>query len=407
MLIIIGKNKYEYYDNTTDILKPLKNLTLSVSHSNIMIIENNNVLLCENSYNLVVYTINPNNNTTIQKLNIGEPVNYLNDDIVIVLKKSSKIPPKEFFNMIHLLGGKINVIRDNENYILITNKAKTIYFELASPEPIYYPYIIINKVDCRVNPKNILPPKKYLLYNKNYYDSDERCAHESNLSHFGLTTNHCTPMTEEEYYHVQQMPKTDECVNNVGTNVSIMTFDVSKIYSFINNFNNDYVTFFELKNGKGNGTYYKEGIYEETDFNRTSIKSIYIPKDFYLLLLQEFDIIPFYGPLLINVDEFDNKYYKRIIGIIVQKYKKGNVVVCGMYNKKQICMTFGKGITVLHPKLFIKLLYIKMDADVDGVSLFGDISAINLIESYKNNSENINKFIKVLYPRVVRSIKVK
>ena len=410
LILLTNKSEYEYY--TDDILAPLKKLNLVVSHSNIMIIENNNVLLCETNYELVIYIISAKNGNSINKLNVTDSFEQIINqtdinDIVIIMKKLSEIPKEHFFNNIRAIGGKINIIRKNENYILITNKQRTIYFELASPEPVYYPYIIINKVDCRINPKHILPPKKYILYNNNYYDSDERCAHESNLSHFGLTTTKCTPMTEHEYNQVQQMPRTDECINNVGTNVSMMTYDISKIYSFINNFNNNYVTFYELPNGKGNQTFYKEGIYGYTDFNRTSVNSIYIPADYYLFLIGNLDIIPFYGPLLVNVNEFTNKYYKRIEGIVIQKYKKGNVVVCGMYNKKQICMTFGKGITVLYPKLFIKILYIKMDGDVENVSLFGDISAINLIDSYKNTLENTDKFVKVLYPRIVRSIKVK
>ena len=78
----------------------------------------------------------------------------------------SEIPPKSFFDSVHKVGGIINIMRKGENYILVTNKRKTIYFELASPEPLYYPYVIMNKLDCRINPKSILPPKRYNLYNK-------------------------------------------------------------------------------------------------------------------------------------------------------------------------------------------------------------------------------------------------
>ena len=76
LILMTNKSKYEYYTNNIsapDILAPLKKLNLVVSHSNIMIIENNNVLLCETNYELVIYIISAKNGNSINKLNVTEP----------------------------------------------------------------------------------------------------------------------------------------------------------------------------------------------------------------------------------------------------------------------------------------------------------------------------------------------
>ncbi len=412
-LIYNNSYNYEHYTNNgQNILTKLKNLTLVVSHLDTTIIENENILLKENNYDLVIYIIK-NDISYYKKLDIDDNIqNIINDvnddDVIIILKKISKIPSKIFFDTIKQIGGKFNIIRDNENYILVTNKSKTIYFELASTEPIYYPYMIVNNIDCRINPKNIYPPLKYKFYDNKYFDNVERCAHESSQNYFALTDNVCTPLIEKEYNEIQKMTRTGDCINGLGVNESMATYNISKIYSFNDVYKNDLVTFFSEKGGKGDKLFLKEGEYTENDFNRSNINSIYVPKNYYVFLLTDsgYDIIPFYGEILINVDAFSNKYYNRIIGIVIQKYTLGNVIICGNYNKTQICLTYKKGITIFHPKLQLKILFIKMDDDTKEVSLFGDISSINLIEKYTNNNENINKFIKVLYPRVTRSIKV-
>ncbi len=409
-LIYNNSFNYEHYTNDNqDILTKLKNLTLFVSHLNITIINNENILLKENNCDLVIYVIK-NENSYFKQLNIDDNIQNIindvnNDDIIIILKKICKIPPNNFFDMIKQIGGKFNIIRDNENYILVTNKNRTIYFELASTEPIYYPYIIVNSIDCRKNPKNIYPPKQYKFYGNKYFDNVERCAHEKqSLTHFALTDTVCTPLTEMEYDKIQKMPRTGDCTNSLGINESMSTYNTTKIYSFSDLYKNDLVTFFSESSGKGDKLFLKEGEYTENDFNRSNINSIYVPKNYYVFLLTDYDIIPFYGEILINVNAFSNKYYNRVIGIIIQKYVKGNVIVCGNFNKKQIWFTYGKGITVFHPKLQLKVLFVKMDNDIETVSLFGDISSINLIDTYTNNKPNT--FVRVLYPRVTRSIKV-
>jgi hypothetical protein len=377
-----------------------------------MIIENGNMLLQETQYNLAVYVINNKNLSSVNTFNISDNIQglidsyFIDDNIIIILKKISDVPPSSFYDVIKKLGGKTNVIRKDENYILIINKEQSVYFELVSSEPIYYPYMIINKVDCRMNPRDILPPKKYLLYKSNYYDDAERCGHETNLTHFALDINRCTPLTDLEYQSIQEMPRTGECADGLGQNVSMATYGVSKIYTFKNMNNNNVVTFYEGASGTGKETYFKVGIYDENSFNRMPVGSLYVPPDYYLFVLTDKDILPYYGPLLINVDIFKTKYYNRVLGLIVQKYVLGNVVVCGSFNNNQICMTFGKGVTILYPKLFIKISFIKMDEDIETVSLFADISATDLIETF-TNGDSVNTYVPVMYPRVVRSISVK
>jgi len=144
--------KYESYTNVEqDMLTKLKYLTLSVSHTNILIMKNKNILLQETDTDLVIYIIK-HNTEYYKKLNIDNEIQNItkdldNDDIIIILRKTSKIPSKSFFDAIKQIGGKFNIIRNNENYILVTNKSRTIYFELASPEPIYYPYVMVNSID--------------------------------------------------------------------------------------------------------------------------------------------------------------------------------------------------------------------------------------------------------------------
>ena len=410
LLFLLYQNNYEYYASTSTeqstlnpiLLQKLKSLTIVVSHTNIMIINNQTTVLCGTDYGLVTYIITPNN-AHHEELDIDDDININTtspDDIIIILKKMNTNLSHKNFNLIKQYG-KFNVIRKDENYILVTNKNNTVYFEVSSPDPIYYPFTLINKTDCRINPKNILPPKKYLLYNNHYYDNLERCVHESPATNFALTTTKCIPLTAEEYNQIQTMPRTDECVMGVGTNISMATYNVTKIYSFLDVYKDELVTFFDNLNNK---FYFKEGTYAENDFNKINIKSIYVPPDYYVFLITDTDIIPYYGEVHTAVKEFRNKYYNRVITMIIQKYILGNVILCGNFQKKQICMTYNKGLTVFHPRLFIEVLFVKMDTDVTQVSLFEDIASVSLIDTYKNN--NTNQTIRVQYPRIVRSINV-
>lgn len=406
LILITYRNKYEHYSNLLD---PLQQLTITISPSNITIIKNHNIILSDTVNNLIFYIITPTT-LSIHKSDItnydSSIFNQINDpnNILIILKTvTNNAPSTQFLQQIKSVGGQAEIIRNIDNYILITNKDRTIYYESVTPNTIYYPSTKINSALCKVNPKNILPPKDYVLYNQSSYDKIVRCLHEKETQYFGIDNNYCIPLNPIEYNQIKQMPNADNCADGVGTDKNIMIYDTTKTYTLTNVKTDEYVVFYDLIDGKGNALVLKEGIYDEEEVNRSPIKSIYIPDNYYLFLIQDFDIIPYYGPLLINIKPHDN-YAQRFINVIVQKYKRGNVIVCGTYNKKQICMTYGKGITVLHPKLFIKILYIKMDENIKDVSLFGDISAINLIDNYKNNKTN--EYINVLYPRIIRSIKV-
>ncbi len=114
-LIYNNSFNYEHYTNDNqDILTKLKNLTLVVSHLNITIIENENILLKENNYELVIYVIK-NKNSYFKQLNIDDNIRHIindvnNDDIIIILKKICKIPPNNFFDTIKQIGGKFNII---------------------------------------------------------------------------------------------------------------------------------------------------------------------------------------------------------------------------------------------------------------------------------------------------------
>jgi hypothetical protein len=406
LILVTYKNNYEHY---TDPITPLQELTITILASNITIIKNHNIILSDTTNNLIFYIITPTTSTfyksdiTNYDPTIFNKINDPNNILIIIKTVTNTTPSIQFLQQLKSIGSQAETIRNVDNYILITNKDRTIYYESVTPTAIYYPSTKINSALCKVNPKNILPPKDYILYNQSSYDKIIQCLHEKETQHFGIDNNYCIPLTPNDYNQIKQMPNADNCVDGIGTDTNIMIYDTTKTYTLTNVKNNEYVVFYDLPDSKGNALVIKEGIYDEAEINRSPIKSIYIPENYYLFLIQDFDIIPYYGPLLINIKPHDN-YAQRFINVIVQKYKKGNVIVCGTYNNKQICMTYGKGITVLHPKLFIKILYIKMDENIKDVSLFGDISAINLIDNYKNTEPN--KYVNVLYPRIIRSIKV-
>lgn len=405
LIFVTYQNKYEYFNDQLD---PLKQLTITIAPSNITIIKNHKIILSDTTNNLIFYIITPTTSSFYQSdISNYDPTifNNINDhnNILIIIKSITNNTPIQFLQQLKSVGSNSNIIRNIDNYLLITNKDRTIYYESVTPNTIFYPSTKINNALCKVNPKNILPPKDYLLYNQSSYDKITKCLHERETQHFGIDNKYCIPLTPNDYNQIQQMPDADNCIGGIGTDTNIMIYDTTKTYTLTNIKTDEYVVFYDLPDGKGNALVIKEGIYEEAEVNRSPIKSIYIPNNYYLFLIQESDIIPYYGPLLINIKPHDN-YAQRFINVIVQKYKKGNVIMCGSYNNKQLCMTYGKGITVLHPKLFIKILYIKMDENIKDVSLFGDISAINLIDNYKNDEPN--KYINVLYPRIIRSIKV-
>lgn len=408
IICIIKYATYEYFDiNNINEEDLLKKLNMVVSHTQIKIINNDEKVLYSVVDDFILYIPNINLTRNFNVIaNIQDLLTpYYNlNYIIIIMKRVGRIPPKIFMDTINTIGGKTTIIRENENYILVTNKSKTIYFELVSVDPIYYPYMVINKANCIMNPNNIYPPKQYNMFNN--YDIIESCGHETNYTNFALTQTKCIPMNSTQYTDMNRMPKLDECINGYGTNVSVMSYDVDKIYNFNNIEDGRFVTFYEKSNGKGNRIFFREGQYDANEFNRSPIESLYVPKDYYLFLLLEDDVIPYYGPILIDVDVFNNKYYKRVIGMVIQKYKEGSIVICGNYNNRELCMVFGKGMTMLNPKLYITVKYIKLGVVGDSVKLFSDIYGVQLIEEFKGVDGNLGVYLGVKYPRVVRSVMV-
>lgn len=410
LIIIFAVNNkiYEKFDDVDDNDEDLlKKLNIVVSHTEIKIINNNEKVLYSVVDDFILYI--PNINFTRNFNVIANTQDFImpyynSNNIIIILKRVGRLPPKVFMDTIQMFGGMTTIIRENENYILITNKNKTIYFELVSTEPIYYPYMVINKASCIMNPNNIYPPKQYNMFNK--YDVIESCGHETDLTNFAITQTQCIPMNSSQYIDMNRMPRLDECINGYGTNVSVMSYDVDKIYNFKNIEDGRFVTFYSMKNGKGNRIFFRQGEYDAKDFNRSPIESLYVPKDYYLFLLLENDVIPYYGPILIDVDVFNNRYYKRVVGMVIQKYNEGSIVICGNYNNREICMVFGKGMTIINPKLYITIKYIKLANVKDSVKLFSDIYGVDLIEEFVGGMSNVGVYLGVKYPRVVRSVKV-
>lgn len=189
LIFVTYQNKYEYFNDQLD---PLKQLTITISPSNITIIKNHKIILSDTINNLIFYIITPTTSSFYQSdITNYDPTifNNINDpnNILIILKTvANNIPSAQFFQQLKSVGSNADIIRNIDNYILITNKDRTIYYESVTPNTIFYPSTKINNALCKANPKNILPPKDYILYNKSSYDKIAKCLHERETQHFGI-----------------------------------------------------------------------------------------------------------------------------------------------------------------------------------------------------------------------------
>lgn len=304
---------------------------------------------------------------------------------------------------------KTNVFREKDNYILVTSKLGDVYYELISPEPVYYPWVNITKKTCKINPGNIKYPEKYIIFNDKTTMPDTlmKCAIESNMrgyGKFGIQGNYCIPMSDNDYYDkFNFMKDVDNCFYGLGGDNSISGYEIMKHYTNENIVDSRGVVFYELPNFEGRNFVLDEGIYESEEFNRKGIQSINIPYSYFVFLVKGNEIIPFYGPIKINLTNFQIKNINEIDTIIIQKHNDTNAMVCAFYKNKQICMTFGPGIHTIYPKLFFKILQVNMNK-ANNVELYGNFNSTDLIDNYDRVRDG--QFIKVKYPRIVRSIKV-
>lgn len=420
-----------------DILKGFdKNLTIMSSNKRAIIIIDKKIVLetGDNGLNFVVFSRTKHKLILkyIQNFDIGccrnniiDMVNFIDkisvNDITIVVSRGS--PFKIFSNKydktaqlgiksLKFLGCKTEIFRQDDNYLLVTSKLGDVYYEIISPNPIYFPYINIIKKECRINPGNIKYPDQYIIFNDKSYDVDKmtKCSMEANIrgyNKFGIVNDYCVPMSDDEYNNnFKTMRLSHNCIMEEGGDNYMTGYEMETIYStnvLLNNREHG-IIFYELFDNEGDKFILNEGTYEAIEFNRQQINSIYIPYSFFLFIIKGTDKISFYGPLKINLTNVHKKYFDSFDTIIIQKHYDGNAVICGKYNNKQICLTYGKGTHIMYPKLFFKILYVNLANGVTKLSLYGDIHSRDLVEDFtKIGSKSI---YKVKYPRIVRSIVV-
>jgi hypothetical protein len=328
------------------------------------------------------------------------------DDIIIIVSKgatfnvlsnSKNSISKDAIKMLQSIGAQIKVFREFDNYMLITSKSGHVHYELYSPEPIYFPSVSIIKEDCRINPENIKYPKEYVIFNDKKYGGDKRtkCAMEAIMrgyNKFGIIGDHCIPMTNVNYSDYKSMQDSDTCIFGEG-NVDANSMSGYTIKRNVGQEQNG-VTFYDKK---GSNFTLNQGEYEAIEFNRVEIDSMSVPSNYFVFLIKDI-IIPFYGPMNAGLNIKHQKYFNDFNFIVIQKHLPGNAIISASYGENQICMTFPRGQHILHPKLFLKVLYVRLGF-ASKISLYGDIYRRDLIGDFYGN-----EMIKVKFPRVIRSI---
>lgn len=259
------------------------------------------------------------------------------------------------------------------------------------------------------NPGNIKYPLHYIIFNDKSYGQDNilKCAIETHIrggSKYGIYQDYCIPMTDKEYDdQYSSMPNEINCTDYIGKNDSIAGYSVKKIYNYnqLLDAKSDGVIFYDNAYLTGKNIVLNEGEYESLIFNRQKIKSIYIPYGYFVFLIYDHNVVPFYGPLKVNLTDFVNKFFDDIEEIIIQKHHEGNTVICGTYNNKDICTTYGTGRHILHPKLFLKYLTVNM-GNAKQVSVHGNITHTDLIQTFYQDRDG--QKVKIEFPRIARGI---
>lgn len=429
-------HKYTIDVKYQDIMTQFYNiLTIMSSNKKAVVVINKNIILDggKDGLNFIVFSrgdklilkyiqgfdIGCCRNEMIDMIKFIENINQ--KDVVIIVSKGD--PFKIFSNKLDKtaqlaikslknLGARTKIFREKDNYLLLTSILGDIYYEDIGPEPLYFPYVNVIKKDCRINPANIKYPEKYVLFNDKSYDTDKmkKCAMESHMrgyDKFGLYKDYCIPMSDDQYYKsFEYMPESENCMFNEGNNNEITGYHIETINSYDRLIDNKKhgIIFYELHDFKGTNFVLNEGVYLNQEINRQRISSIYVPYKYFLILIKDDDIIPFYGPIKVNLTGFHQKYFDDFDTIIIQKHHPNNTVLCANYNNKQVCMTYDKGIHIFHPKLFLKIIYITLGDNVKKLSLYGNIASSDLIENVDRDIDG--KSVKIKFPRIARSVKI-
>lgn len=320
------------------------------------------------------------------------------NNIIIVASNGNLFNLFSFENRDQLIKiGMLNkVFRNADNYLLITSKNKSIYYEKISRDPIYFPEFTVKTNECKTNPGNIYYPTDYLVFSEKSYDIDKinKCAFESHVKgyrRFAITKDVCIPLSEENYKGVESMPDSSACYDGEGNFMTLNVYSVDKTYA-LNKTNG--VTFEYNARGDDYKLFIlKPGYYESLDFNRQPFNYIYIPEGYYVFILTDNIINAYYGPTHLN---YDKKDINNIKSIIIQQHLDGNAIICGNVGTKQICLSYDRGTHILFDKLFMTVTSVNV-GKFNRVNLYSSIAQTDLIDS-----AIISKTIQ--FPRVTRSI---
>jgi len=398
LIILLFRSLPENYQNIGD----ENRLSIMVSNKKTVIIIGNSMVKAENINMFIVIILS--RLFEIKKikrcLNVTQLLIALNEieingNIIIASCGTdvASILNYDAVRAIQSVGAKITNFGKNVNYLLISSGREAIY-EKMSNDPVYFPYFNIVAKDCRFNSMSIPYPDKYLVYDDKTYDLDRKmkCALETSfrgLTKFGMFMDKCVPMTDAQYDgDFKFMPKSDNCKMEIGDNNSIFGFQL--------NFDqHDGVKFYDQYDLVGNYVTLSEGEYNRKQFGDLVINSIYVPGDYYLFLLKDQIVVPHYGEKTVNKLNFIVNEF------VIQKHYLNNAKLCSRLNG--ICQTYGPGYNIIPKMLFSTIVYVNLGEQVQSVSVYGDVFARDLIQSFSREQKSIQIY-SIEFPRVTRSV---
>ncbi len=385
------------------------------------------------------------------KNNIG------NTDYVIVLSKGltfnlltkiAKRSPqylKTLRDSLQLLGGmkntddssvnKVPSFGEDSNYVLIGSKQKDVYFESTSNAPIFFPYIKLKEEECRDQTYAIVPPKEYIMF-RDYLSLDEmrtRCALEAyrrDYTHFGIGTNVCLPMSDDEYENTFiKANKSVKCQEGVGAFDAISGYGFSGLTS-TKDIYGDYITdlskgsvksnvkgpgviVFTNQNFQGLSTVLNVGEYEEylsgsgID-NINQIGSLIVPKDYVLYFVDEHKkTVIIYGPPKEDILKIPDilAYFKnnfKPIQLLITIVRDNQATFCENKDGTGRCFSFGVGSWTFPGYMFMSIKYVRLGSGINKVRMYSDALFLNMVTEVDRNVIGGTHLIE--FPRIIRSV---
>jgi hypothetical protein len=323
-------------------------------------------------------------------------------------------------------GSKINqLLRNYDNeyyqYIFIGSKMKDIYFEEYSDKTVFFPYLEIYDQECYTNPANIFPPTSYTFFQESVYmdETKRRCALEAikkGYTKFGLTNNHCIPISDDDYKNkINSMSSDYKCTDGLGSQEGISIYKFKKRMSNDINLtnidpNDEYggIFVFDQNNFKGKKTVINTGIdtsLEEHDILGT-IKSIIIPRTYMVYIVDQLaNLFTLTGPnKFTNLQEIESGV-RGITELVVTRINNKSVVFCDELGKDSKCLIFNPGKHRLLPFQFLKIKVVRLSPFTKEVTLYDDMAFSSVIQ--RINADDVDgNVVMVEMPKIIRSVSI-